>query len=388
MPRGGAAAPPPRRVCFFGTYNRTHTVTRLLWQACRAVGIEVVECHRPLWELTRDKTAAYFGVGSLIRLLRAYFQAARDLSRARQALGAVPLYVVGFNGQLDCLLLRWLVRRQPTPILFAPLVTVTETLVDDRNLFAAGSVRARLARTLDRLSLTVATRVVIDAEAHRQYVIDTFNLPPERVATWHLGADDEVFKPLPLPERRGRVHVLFYGTFLPLHGVHTILAAAARLRDQTAIDWLFVGTGPERAACAAQARAAGLERMVFHDWVAYDHLGETIAAADICLGIFGVTPKARMVVPNKVFQAAMVGRAVITADTPAVREIFAHGETAWLCPPGDAAALADGIATLTADAALRQRLGRQAGALMAERFSAAEQGRRLAEILSAATVPQ
>ena len=125
--------------------------------------------------------------------------------------------------------------------------------------------------------------------------------------------------------------------------------------------------------------------MDFRDWVAYDALGEMIAEADICLGIFGVTPKAQMVIPNKVFQAAMVGRPVITADTPAIREIFTHGETAWLCPPGDPEALADAVATLAADPVLRRRLGRQAAALMAARFSVAEQGRRLAEILSAAT---
>jgi len=384
MPRGGAAAP-PRRVCFFGTYNREHTVTRLLLHACQAAGIEVVECHRPLWEHTRDKRAAYFGLRSVLQLLRAYAHAARDLSRDRRVVGAVPVYLVGFNGQFDCLLLRWLLRRQRTPMVFAPLVTVTETLVDDRGVFAATSLRGRLARALDTMSLAAATRVVIDAEAHRRYLIDTFGLHPERVVTWYLGADHTAFKPTPFPERAGTVRVVFYGTFLPLHGAHTILGAAARLRDHPGIEWLLVGDGPERPACLAQAGAAGAARMDFRDWVAYDALGEMIAEADICLGIFGVTPKAQMVIPNKVFQAAMVGRPVITADTPAIREIFTHGETAWLCPPGDPEALADAVATLAADPVLRRRLGRQAAALMAARFSVAEQGRRLAEILSAAT---
>ena len=68
MASGGAAAPSPRRVCFFGTYNREYTVTLLLAQACGAAGFEVVECHRPLWEQTRDKLAGYFGAGSLLSL--------------------------------------------------------------------------------------------------------------------------------------------------------------------------------------------------------------------------------------------------------------------------------------------------------------------------------
>ncbi len=381
----GAAAPSPRRVCFFGTYNREYTVTRLLLQACRAAGIEVVECHRPLWEQTRTKLAAYFGARSLLRLLRAYVRQARALSRARRTLPQMPLYLVGFNGQLDCLLLRWLLRREKAAIVFAPLVTLTETLVDDRGVFDVHSLRAILARALDRASLSVATRVIIDAEAHRQHLIDSFGLNPDRVSTWHIGADPLVFKPAPLPEGRRRVRVLFYGTFLPLHGLPTILAAAALLREQPDIEFVLVGDGPERGATAAQARDAGLRQIHFHDWVSYDALGDMIAAADICLGVFGVTPKAQMVIPNKVFQAAMVGRPVITADSPAVREVFIHGETAWLCPAGNAEALARGVQALSADVGLRQRLGYQAGALMAERFSAAAQGRRLAEILCATT---
>jgi glycosyltransferase involved in cell wall biosynthesis len=383
-PSGGAAAPSLRRVCFFGTYNREYTVTRLLLQACRGAGFEVVECHRPLWEQTLHKQATYFGAGSLLRLMGAYGRQALALGRARRALGTVPLYVVGFNGQLDCLFLRWLLRRQPAPIVFAPLVTLTETLVDDRAVFDARSLRARLARWLDRASLSAATGVVIDAEAHRQYLIRTFGLSPERVSTWYIGADASVFKPAPLAARRGRVHVLFYGSFLPLHGVQTILAAATLLRDESGIEFMLVGDGPVRAASLAYVRNAELRQVAFHDWVAYDALGDMVGAADICLGVFGVTPKAQMVIPNKVFQAAMVGRPVITADTPAVREVFVHGETAWLCPAGDAEALAHGIRTLAADVRLCERLGRQAAALVAERFSVEAQGRRLAAILSQA----
>jgi glycosyltransferase involved in cell wall biosynthesis len=381
-PSGGAAAPSLRRICFFGTYNREYTVTQLLLQACRGAGIEVIECHRPLWEQTRHKQAAYFGARSLLRLMVAYVRQALALARAHRALGTVPLYVVGFNGQLDCLLLRWLLRRQPAPIVFAPLVTLTETLVDDRAVFDARSLRARLARWLDRASLTAATGVVIDADAHRQYLIQTFGLRPERVSTWYIGADASVFKPAPISDRRGRVQVLFYGSFLPLHGVQTILAAATLLRDESAIEFRLVGDGPLHADSLAYVRNAGLRQIDFHDWVAFDALGELVAAADICLGVFGMTPKARMVIPNKVFQAAIVGRPIITADTPAVREVFTHGETAWLCAPGDPDALAHGIRTLAGDAGLRDRLGRQAAALVAARFSAEAQGRRLAEILS------
>lgn len=385
MSGGGASARPPQRVCFFGTYARDYTVMQLLQQSCRSAGIEVVECHRPLWEETRHKDARYFGARSAIGLMGRYTRHAVALARARRDIGPVPLYLVGFNGQLDCLLLRLLMLARRTPIVFAPLVTLTETLVDDRGVFPRRSPRGALARLLDGASLSAATHVIIDTEAHRRYVIEEFGVAPERVTVWHLGADPMVFRPAPAPRREGPLRVLFYGTFLPLHGIRTILQAAALLKDEPRIEFALVGDGPDHAASMAYARDAQLGRVHFADWVQYANLGETVAQADICLGSFGTTPKAQMVIPNKVYQCAAVGRPIITADTPATREVFEHKGTAFMCPPGDAPALAAAIQTLCDDAALRERLGRQAAAVMADRFAPAAQAGRLAAIFGYAT---
>ena len=75
-------------------------------------------------------------------------------------------------------------------------------------------------------------------------------------------------------------------------------------------------------------------------------LNREIREAHLCLGIFGVTPKALRVIPCKVYDSLAVGRPVVTADTPGARELLEDGRTAVLVPPGDAAALAD-AGTLT-----------------------------------------
>ena len=51
-----------------------------------------------------------------------------------------------------------------------------------------------------------------------------------------------------------------------------------------------------------------------------------------------------------------VGRPTILGDNAANRELFTHGEHAWMVRMGDPAALADGIRALLADADLRRRL--------------------------------
>jgi phenylacetate-CoA ligase len=82
------------------------------------------------------------------------------------------------------------------------------------------------------------------------------------------------------------------------------------------------------------------------------------------------------VIPNKAFQALACGVPLVTADTPAARELLRDGESALLVPPGDPAALAGAVRRLAADTALAQRVA--AGGLAAYRAHASEDvlGRR------------
>ena len=89
-----------------------------------------------------------------------------------------------------------------------------------------------------------------------------------------------------------------------------------------------------------------------------------------------------MVIPNKVYQAAAGGRPVITGDTTGVREVFRHGESLWLTPSGDGAALAAALETLAADPGRRAALGSAARALMADRFNPERQGDRLRMLIA------
>jgi glycosyltransferase involved in cell wall biosynthesis len=90
------------------------------------------------------------------------------------------------------------------------------------------------------------------------------------------------------------------------------------------------------------------------------------------------------VIPNKAFQALACARPLVTADTPATRELLVDGESALLVPPGDAQALAAALRRLASDDALRARIS--AGGLAAYRRHASEDvlGRRWLSILERA----
>jgi len=109
--------------------------------------------------------------------------------------------------------------------------------------------------------------------------------------------------------------------------------------------------------------------VVFTDWVPNQELPRRIAEADVCLGIFGTTDKARRVVPNKVYEALAMAKPVITGDSPAAREVLVGGENALLCEMGNARALAQAILLLKRDRALRERIAQGGYASFRQKFS-------------------
>ena len=76
-------------------------------------------------------------------------------------------------------------------------------------------------------------------------------------------------------------------------------------------------------------------------------------------------------IPNKAFQALACGIPLVTADTPAARELLRDEESALLVPPGDPAALAAAVRRLAGDEELSRRIG--AGGLAAYGEHASEE---------------
>jgi glycosyltransferase involved in cell wall biosynthesis len=365
------------RAVFFGTYDRPHSANRLLRAAFADAGFPVTELHVPLWEETRVKGRGYFAAGSLLRLGTRYVGAAARLARAWRAQvgsGEPPIVVVGFGGQLDVLVAARVCRPRRA-LVFAPLVSLTETLVEDRAFFTDGTARARALAALDGATWRRADVTLVDTAAHADY-LEALGAPPARMAVWYLGAEPE-FSAAPAVAVDPR-RVLFVGRCVPLHGLDTIVEAAARLRGRAA--FVVIGHGPERAAAEARARERGV-RIEWRDEVPLRALPAELAAAAVVLGVFGAGRKAAMVVPNKVYQAAAAGRPLVTRDSPALREVLVPGEHCVVCPPADPAALAAAIAGLLDAPDAAARMGASARERVAREFGPARRAERLAAAL-------
>jgi len=322
------------RVCYFGTYERAYLRNAQVISCLRSAGVEVEEEHVAVWDDMRDGWSA--GPGRALRLAAAEAQL---VTRQPQGFDA---FVVGYPGHLDLPAARRAARG--SPVVFNPLVSLADTLVGDRGRFRRGSLPARVLERVDRRAFRMADLVVADTEAHAHFLAQLSGR--DNIAVCLVGAEDRLFTPGWQPTQP--FTALFVGKLIPLQGIDTILAAA-RLADE--LEFRVVGSG--QLAPLLAGRPANVEHV---PWIEYERLPDTIRAAGCALGIFGATAKTQRVIPNKAFQALACGAPLITADTPAARELLVDGESALLVPAGDAQALADAVRRLAGDAGLAQRI--------------------------------
>jgi glycosyltransferase involved in cell wall biosynthesis len=191
-----------------------------------------------------------------------------------------------------------------------------------------GHLDVLLARLLARLAVRACDLALLDTPQQIDFATGALGLPARKLAAVPVGAESERFPASP-PPGGGPMRVLFYGTFIPLHGAH-VLARAIRQLDGEDIAFTVVGRGQERDAFDREV--AVVDGVTVRDWVPYDRLGELIAGHDVVLRLFGDTGKAWRVVPGKVYQAACAGRAIVTSDTPALRATFDPDEVVLVSP--------------------------------------------------------
>ncbi len=143
----------------------------------------------------------------------------------------------------------------------------------------------------------------------------------------------------------------------------------------------MIGDGPARAAMQETLEAHGLGAAVtWHGRVAPDQIPALLAELDVA-----VAPYPRLDTfyfsPLKVYEYMAAGLPVVASDLGQLRQLIRPGVNGLLCPPGDAAALADQLSVLAGQPQLRQRLGLAARQTVVEHHS---WDRRVKDILALA----
>lgn len=325
------------RVLFFGTFDRDmHPRIRVLMEGLADLGAGVTECNVPLGLSTAWRVRLLRRPWLVPILLARLAERWWRLWRKSRVLEPADAVIVGYLGHFDIHLARRLWRQRP--IVLDYLVSGRDTAADRR---VARGLRWRLLDRVDRAALGAADVVVVDTEEHRQA------LPGEarsRAVVAPVGAPRDWFRrPTPAP---GPPRVVFFGLFTPLQGAPTIGEAIAILAGSCPeLRFTMIGHGQDleeaREWAGPEANAEWIP------WLGPEELSDVVSSHQICLGIFGAGPKALRVVPNKVFQGAAAGCAVVTSDTAPQRA--ALGDVGVHVPPGDPGALARALGALAGD---------------------------------------
>lgn len=350
------------KVTFFGTYDLSNTQrVEGLIDGLRAQGVTVHECNAPLKVNTAMRVKIASQPWRLPVLLLHLAKCWGRLIRLRRKLPPSQAVIIGHLGHFDIHLARLLFRRQPLVLDY--MISGSDTVKDRR---VSGGLKNKVFTWIDHAALGAADIVITDTEEHRLRLPEKYRSKGVAV---NVGAPANFSAVKPHKTvKNGQVKVIFFGAFTPLQGAPTIGRAIALLK--TPMEITLAGTGQDLAETKQAAQKSKVAKLTWVDWVDAKDLPKTVADHDICLGIFGKGPKSYRVVPNKVYQGAAAGCAIVTADTPPQRRVL--GDAAVFVPPEDPKALAKALDYLANNPKEIERLRAAAHQTAKEHFTPAK----------------
>lgn len=334
-----------------------------------------------LWELTRAPPhRAALVLASIV------FGAARSLvrilawNRTRPAPVYVPYPSVFFMSLVSLLPTRF----RPACIVDS-YISVWDSMFRDRGIGSKVGVMSRLVKWAEGRALRAASCVLVDTEANQNRIIQDFGLERSRVRSLPLAIEETPFDDvafLSAPSQPRRPRVLFVGTLIPLHGVSTVLSAIGALLPEQKYDFRIVGDGQLGHLVSEFLAEHGDGAVAWvRGWQDLKALSAEIAAADVCLGVFGGDQKAARVLPFKLYMYLASGRAVISqhllstpsgVPSPPIRTV----------PPEDPEALAAAIRSLAESSTERFELAAKGRDYYRAHLANQQVARRWATILS------
>ena len=236
-----------------------------------------------------------------------------------------------------------------------------------------------LSRWLERFLYARATHILVNSPAYRDYLIDK-GIPAAKISFIPNGVDPDMFDPDIKGERirqefnlTGKFVVTYAGALGIANDIQTILRAAHRLRENSAIHFLIVGAGKEGGNLERLARELGLTNVTFAGSRPKSEMAEILAASDACVATLKNIQMFSMTYPNKIFDYMAAARPTILAIDGVIRDVVESAKGGIFVPPGDDAKLAEAARYLCEDRERAERMGRAARAFVVEHFNRHQQ---------------
>jgi len=369
-------------VCYFGTYRKEYARNKIIIAALEKSGNEVVQCHAKLWYGIQDRIDTVQGGWRKPkfwwRVLKTYLK----LIWSFRNVGDFDILMVGYPGQFDVFLAKLLAILKGKPLVWDVFMSVF-LIASERGLKKDHRLILSLIRWVEYTGLRLPDMLIQDTKEYVLWFENEYKISRRHFRLVPTGADDRIFKPSIafIKKQSNNFLVLYYGSFIPNHGVMKIAEAIKLLETRNDISFQFIGEGPEKLALQTYIQEHNIENVEIFGWMSQNNLVEQIAKADICLGVFGKTPQSLMTVQNKIYECLAMGKPIITGDSLAIRNALPP-HTVVLCERSNPNDISNAIIELKNNPEKRRLLSKNAEIIFNNNYNIEKLGEKITDHLS------
>ena len=187
-----------------------------------------------------------------------------------------------------------------------------------------------------------ADRILITSTMFRQYLKDNFQIADDVIGYLPQYAAAQ-FDQMPAAPEKDTVDLMFAGNVGAAQSLHTVLEAAALLKDKTNLRWHIVGDGSELDNLKATAAEKSLTNVIFHGRKPPEEMPAYYAMADAMLVTLTRDPFIGMTLPAKVQSYMAAGKPILAAANGEIPQVLAKAECGFCAPAEDGKALAAAV---------------------------------------------
>jgi glycosyltransferase involved in cell wall biosynthesis len=332
-------------ICFFGNYIKDYPRVAVIRRGLIENGVEVLECH------TRET-----GIKKYISLWRQH----------KQVKNKYDLLLVMMGGQTLVWFAKILTKKK---VVFDAFSSLYLTNIEDRQLASKNGFKAQIWAFWDYFSCHLADKVLLDTYAQIDYFVNRYRIKKEKFIRMLVGADNEFF----YHNSRFIIHnskfiIHWHGYIVPFYGMKTIIKSAEILKNENIEFRIITRFNEKYEKIKKMADSLNLNNVKFFPETNREAITKSINESDVCLGIFGNNEKARVVIPNKIYEAIACAKPVITGRQRVLNELFEDNENIIMSEPENSTDLAEKILDLKNNKELREKIGKNANNLFLEKL--------------------
>jgi glycosyltransferase involved in cell wall biosynthesis len=226
-------------------------------------------------------------------------------------------------------------------------------------------------RVAERVYRSASALICISEKVRERVIAET----QANVTVIHNGVDVEKFFPEEYPAND--LSVLSVGNLIAIKGHALLLRAFARvLRDAPESFLEIIGDGPERKRLRQLAAKLGIaNRVHFSGRRSRDYVARAMRRC----AVFAL-PSSYEGLGCVYLEAMACAKPVIGCRGQGIEDVIEHGKSGMLVTPENEQELTDAMETILRDKELRQRMGKDALAIILDRLTLSHQAQQMAEV--------